>query len=76
MGSSETQQNALNLLHSVGYSLVKAKFCVVFPTQIKEQANLIDTLPEDIMQFHVDNAMQNVMGFKKEEEALIASRIL
>jgi hypothetical protein len=66
----------LALLHSVGYSLVKAKFCVLYPTLARSKPSPLDTLEEGVLEAQVDAALQDLLGYEKAEQAKLAAKLL
>lgn len=75
-GSIQSEQLCLDLLHSVNYSIIKAKFYLLFPTLAKSKPSPLSTLPEEELQKQVNDALHDLMGYKKEEQTKLISRVM
>lgn len=72
----QSEQQSLKILHSVNYSIVKAKFWLLFPTVARTQPSPLAVLSEEVLQRHVETALQNLLGYKKEEQAKLVTHVL
>ncbi len=66
----------MKILHSVNYSVVKAKFWLLFPTAARARPSPLTTLTEEVLLEQVQAALQNLIGYKKEEQAKLVAHVL
>jgi hypothetical protein len=65
----------MEVLHSMDYSLVKAKFCVLFPTLAQTKPCPLHTMSEDALQKYVSTALNGMIGYQKEEREKLIAKI-
>jgi hypothetical protein len=59
----------------VDYSLVKAKFWLLFPTAVRSRPYPLKSLPESAIAAQVDAAIHNMAWHNQEQQKMLLSRI-